>query len=96
MIRWFFLAAAATVVVGCGSEGAKEAAGDTKSISQEIPKSQPGAPHFTPAGHSLSKGDTPGAMQKGGGPANGDAGKGDAAKGPAADFKGAPGKQSGG
>jgi hypothetical protein len=64
MLRLLILAALATFVVGCGSTGSAEAAGDTKSLAAEVPPPKGGdAPHFEAGGHSIMKGDTPDKQQ---------------------------------
>jgi hypothetical protein len=80
MMRWFALCLLAALALGC-AEGSKEASGDTRALAEEVPKSKPGAPHFTPPGNSLLKGETPDKVDG-------------SAKSP--DFKGTPGKRSGG
>ena len=66
MIKLILLALAVAALCGCATEGQPEASGNTASLSKEIPPPKKHAPHFDPPGHSLMKGDTPGAVKEGG------------------------------
>lgn len=63
-MRWGGLALCGLVLLGCASEGAKEASGDTSELRKEMPKPDTSQTPFQPAGNSLLKG-SPADMQKG-------------------------------
>jgi hypothetical protein len=65
MIKLLALAALVAGISGCATEGQPEATGNTASLSKEIPPPKKDAPHFDPPGHSLMKGETPGAVKEG-------------------------------